>query len=144
MKHKKTYIRLIALFLCMVVDLTMTSCQTVRACEIEEAGNEIDWTGQGFVKMKTTAYICGHHTAMGVPVHNGICAVSPDHLGDVAIIYTTDGGFLGYYYCCDTGGTDAIRNGYVIDVYRSNLTQATNYMRITHGAIYVKFVSGKG
>ena len=144
MKHKKTYIRLVTLLLCMTVDLTMTSCPKVRACEIEETDNEIDWNGQGFVRMKTTAYCMGHHTAMGVPVHNGICAVSEDHLGDVAIIYTTTGNFLGYYYCCDTGGTDDIRNGYVIDVYRSNLTQCKNYMRITGGSVYVKYISGKG
>ena len=115
-------------------------------CNLKAAAltSDIDWDAQGFTKMKTTAYCMGHHTAMGVPVHNGICAVSNEHLGDVAIIYTTDGNFLGYYYCCDTGGTDAIRNGYVIDVYRSNYTQAKNYMRITRGAVYVKFVSGKG
>lgn len=144
MKHKKTYIRLIALFLCMVVDLTMTSCQTVRACEIEEAGNEIDWTEQGFVKMKTTAYICGHHTAMGVPVHNGICAVSPDHLGDLAVLYSVDGLYIGTYEVCDTGGTEGLMAGQVIDVWWPDYETCKAWMAMTKGRCYVQWISGVG
>lgn len=105
---------------------------------------DIDWEAQGFTRMKTTAYCMGHHTAMGIPVHEGIAAASADHLRDVAIVYTTGGNFLGYYYCCDTGGTEGIQNGYVIDIYRRNLTQATSYMKITRGEVYVKWIKGEG
>lgn len=106
--------------------------------------NSIDWEANGFIKMKTTAYVMGHHTANGSAVHNGGCAASAEHMGDVAILYTLDGTYLGMYECNDTGGTKGIQNGYVIDIYRQNMTQAENYMRITGGKVYVKWVKGAG
>lgn len=105
---------------------------------------DIDWEAQGFTKMKTTAYVMGHHTANGSAVHNGGCAASAEHMGDVAILYTLDGTYLGMYECNDTGGTEGIQNGYVIDIYRQNMTQAENYMRITGGKVYVKWIKGAG
>ena len=105
---------------------------------------EIDFKAQGFEVMYTTAYHMGHHTANGSKVHHGGCACNKEHLGDVAIIYTLDGDFLGYYECNDTGGTEGLNKGVVIDVYRCNLTQCQSYMKITGGKVYVKWISGKG
>lgn len=105
----------------------------------------IDWEGQGFTIMSTTAYCVGHHTANGSAVHHDGCACSIDHIGDVAIIYTLDGNFLGYYECNDTGAEGGgVRAGRVVDVYRCNLTMCESYMKITGGKIYVKWIKGVG
>lgn len=104
----------------------------------------VDWEGNGFRTIRVTAYCVGHHTSMGVPVQTGIIATSPEHHGQVAELWTLSGNFLGYYYCCDSGGTDAIRQGYVVDVYRSNLTQCKNFMRITGGKVKIRFIDGCG
>ena len=65
-------------------------------------------------------------------------------MGDVAILYTLDNEFLGYFIVNDAGGTDAIRNGYVIDVYRSDYDRCVEWMKLTGGKVKVKWVKGKG
>ena len=109
----------------------------------EPHNEEIDWRAQGFQKMSATAYYKGHHTANGSPVHTGGCACNP-HMGDVAIVYTLDGQFLGYYECNDKGGTEGLKAGRVIDIYRNNLTQCQMFMKITGGKVYVKWIEGDG
>ena len=105
----------------------------------------IDWEGQGFQKLKTTAYCMGHHTANGSAVHEGGCAFSPDHIGDVAIVYTIDGEYLGIFEVNDTAGEDsAVTAGYVLDIYRTDLERCQEWMDNTGGFIFVKFVKGKG
>ena len=116
---------------------------SIGAVRNEPHQEEIDFAGQGFQKMATTAYCMGHHTANGSAVHTGGCACNP-HLGEVAIIYTLEGQFLGYYECNDTGSSNGLVNGTVVDVYRNNLTQCEMYMRITEGHVWVKWVKGKG
>lgn len=107
----------------------------------------IDFEEQGFTKMYATAYFMGHHTANGSAVHEGGCACSPEHLGDVAIVYTLDGNFLGYYECNDTGGTEGLKAGTVIDIFRCNYTRSKSLMRIVGrngGKVWVKWIKGKG
>lgn len=96
--------------------------------------------------MHTTAYILQGTTANGGTTHSGICASSIDHIGDIAIVYTMDGQFLGLYECTDTGAEGGgVRAGVTLDVWRKNMTQATNYMRITGGYVYVKWIeNGEG
>jgi len=98
----------------------------------------------GFIQMKTTAYCYGEITYNGSKVHYGGCASSLDHLGDMAIIYTTDGKYIGTFECNDLGGTDAIRNGYVIDVYFPTYEECEQYMILTQGGCFVKYVKGVG
>ena len=127
---------LIAIMMCLV------SCGAERREPHQESMN---WSEQGFVEMSTTAYCVGHHTANGSPVHHGGCACSIDHIGDVAIVYTLDGNFLGYYECNDTGKEGGgVRNGTVLDIYRCNLTMCESYMKVTGGRVYVKWIKGEG
>lgn len=94
--------------------------------------------------MKITCYCpesCpGEITASGASVRVGIAASSRDHLGDCALIWTEEGQFLGYYECLDVGGTDAIKNGYVIDIWEPNMAAAKRIMAITRGRVKVQFV----
>lgn len=93
--------------------------------------------------MSTTAYCCGTHTANGSKVHIGGCACNP-HFGDVAIVYSTSGRYLGMYECNDKGGTDGLRAGTVIDIYRPTYTMCESWMKLTGGKVYVLWVEGKG
>ena len=103
-------------------------------------GKEID----GLTTIKCTAYCCGDITADGSKVFEGGIAASKEHMGDIAILYTLDNEFLGYFIVNDAGGTDAIRNGYVIDVYRSDYDRCVEWMKLTGGKVRVKWVKGKG
>lgn len=98
----------------------------------------------GFSKIKCTAYCCGEITANGSKVHEGGLAASKEHMGDVAELYTLEGEFLGYFECNDAGGTDAIRNGYVIDIYRKNYERCVEWMIKTQGKVLVRWIKGKG
>lgn len=106
---------------------------------------QIDFETAGFQKMHTTAYILQGTTANGGTTRPGICASSLDHIGDIAVVYTLDGDFLGYYECTDTGAEGGgVRAGRVLDVWRKNMTQATSYMKLTGGQVWVKWIEGDG
>lgn len=105
----------------------------------------INFEAQGFTKMNTTAYDVGHHTANGSAVHEGGCACSIDHIGDVAIIYTLEGEFLGYFECNDTGAEGGgVRNGTVVDIYRTDYDRCVDWMELTQGKCWVKWIEGEG
>lgn len=123
-----------------LVLLLTTSLTTLKA-----DANEIDFEANGFQLMNVTAYCVGEVTADGSPVHEGGCACSLDHIGDVAVIYTTNGNFLGFYECNDTGAAGgAVRKGTVVDVYRCNYTRCSMFMKVTEGKAYIRWISGKG
>ena len=104
----------------------------------------MDFEAAGFQKIKVTAYCCGEVTATGVPVHYGCMAVSKEHLGDCAFLYTIDGQYIDLFEGNDQGGTDAIRNGYVVDVYFPTYEECKEFMALTGGVAYIKYVPGKG
>ena len=76
-------------------------------------------------KVTVTWYINpnGNHTASGGNTFKGSCASSRDHIGDVAALYSKEGYFIGYFDCNDTGGTEAIKTGKVIDIYADSIEE---------------------
>ena len=104
----------------------------------------MDFEAAGFQRIKVTAYCCGTHTATGVPVHYGCMAVSREHLGDCAYLYTVDGEYIDLFEGNDQGGTDAIRQGYVVDIYFPTYEECKAFMARTGGVAYIKYVEGEG
>lgn len=103
----------------------------------------LDLKDAGYEHMYATAYILKGTTATGGTTRPGICACNP-HVGEIAIVYTMDGDYLGMYECTDTGGTDGLKNGTVIDIWKANYTQAESFMKLTGGEVYVKWIDGDG
>ena len=135
---RKVILLIFAVIVCVV---------SVGAERREPHHESIDWEAQGFQKMKTTAYCMGHHTANGSAVHEGGCACSPDHIGDVAIVYTLEGEFIGYLECNDTAGPDsAVTAGKVIDVYKPTLDMCQEYMEKVgkSQSVGVLWIDGEG
>ena len=93
--------------------------------------------------MYTTAYILRGTTATGGETRPGIAACNT-HLGDIALIYKLDGTYLGMYEVTDTGATEGLKNGTVIDVWKANKTHAKGWMKVTKGRVYVKWIKGEG
>ncbi|MBR4406026.1 MAG: hypothetical protein IKT30_06600 [Bacteroidaceae bacterium] len=136
--HKRIILAIFAIIVCIV---------SVGAVKKNPINSKIDFEGQGFEKMKTTAYCMGHHTANGSAVHEGGCACSPDHIGDVAIVYTLGGEFIGYLECNDTAGPDsAVTAGKVLDVYKPTLDMCQDYMEMVgeSQSVWVMWVKGDG
>lgn len=97
----------------------------------------------GMQLMHTTAYcLCGT-TATGGTTRRGIAACNT-HVGDIAVIYSTDGKYLGTYEITDTGGTEGLQRGTVIDVWKCNYTQCESWMKLTNGKVYVQWIEGNG
>lgn len=132
---------LIILF-CIIVCIV-----SVGAERINPINSQIDFEGQGFTQMSSTAYCVGHHTADGSAVFEGGCACSLDHIGDVAIVYTLGGEFIGYLICNDTGKEGGgVRAGNVLDVYKPDIESCKAYMsRIGKSQrVWVRWIDGKG
>lgn len=130
--------------LILIIFLAIVCITSIGAERNEPRQETIDFEQAGFQKIYVTAYCCGTHTATGVPVHYGCMAVSKEHLGDVAILYTTDNEYIGIFERNDQGGTDAIREGRVVDIYFPSYEQCREFMARTGGVAYIQFVPGKG
>lgn len=127
----KAKLMIIAILMCLV------SCGASR----REPVNSVD-TSQ-MQKMYTTAYCLHGITANGGTTRKGICACNT-HLGDMAIIYSVNGDFLGMYEVTDTGSTDGLTQGRVIDVWFDTYEECEEWMRTTEGRCYVLWVKGVG
>lgn len=132
---RKTLIILLAIMICIV---------SVGAERNEPRQETIDFEANGFQKIYVTAYCCGTHTATGTPVHYGCMAVSKEHLGDAVLLYTVDGEYIDLFLGNDQGGTDAIRESRVVDVYFPTLEECKAFMARTGGVAYIKYISGEG
>lgn len=129
----------------LIVILVLIWALSIGAERGEPHRESLDFEAVGFTKMHTTAYILQGTTADGGHTRPYICASSIDHIGDVAIVYTLDGEYLGMYECTDTGKEGGgVRAGRTLDVWRKNMTQATSYMKLTNGEVYVKWIKGEG
>lgn len=119
----------------------------LTAMEVNAKGNTID----GAEKIKVTAYTGGTVTASGTKPRYGICAGADWMLYDqddggtwVAMVWTVEGEFLGYFELLDRGGTEAIRNGYVIDIYEETYEDCVDVMESTHGECLIKYIKAYG
>lgn len=115
------------------------------ACPFEpsELAFDIGWEEQGFSQIDTTGYIITGTTSSGVHTHYGVAACNP-HLGEVAILYTVDGHYLGTFIVADTGSNSKLVNGTSIDVWMPSYDVAKAWMTVTQGRVMCKFVQGVG
>lgn len=104
---------------------------------------DIAWEEQGFETLYTTGYLITGTTATGGTTRVGIGA-NNHHVGELAICYTLDGEYLFTLEITDTGGSEGMKSGKVLDVWFPSSEQAEEYMRITNGKIRVLWVQGNG
>ena len=139
------YMKKIALILLLLVLIT-----PARAAElhVEEIGQEY----YAPVLMYTTAYVCGTHTADGTPVREGLCAMNRGWIGKTAIVYSAIqtetgeymiGAPLGIFEIKDPG-KGAVGAGKCIDIYRSDMERAREWMMMTSGKCYVQVIDSVG
>lgn len=129
MRHK-------AKLMFMVILMCLISCGATN-----EQTNKVDTSDMQL--MYTTAYCLHGITASGGTTHQGIAACNP-HMGEIALIYSTDGEYLGMYEITDTGSTEGLQKGTVIDVWKATYTQCESWMKLTNGRVYVQWVKGVG
>lgn len=99
--------------------------------------------GDDLQKVRCTCYLpTGNRTADGTVPYEGICASNKDHLGDVAMLYSTEGEFIGFFECRDVGGHRKLRNGTAIDIYRDSMDRAWEWIGEWGDYVYVYWIEG--
>lgn len=113
---------------------------------------------KGLTKIRCTCYIDTGITAGGVYTHDGVIAGKREWLGSVAALYRYNadgsvGEFIGNYEFLDTGAGmdtdgdgvgDSIRRGKSVDVYKSTLTEAYDWVAEYGDYVYIKIIPALG
>jgi 3D (Asp-Asp-Asp) domain-containing protein len=60
------------------------------------------------------------------------------------MIYSINGDFLYIAEITDTGSTEGLQSGRVIDVWFDTYEECEEWMKLTDGKCYVQWISGKG
>lgn len=121
----------------------------VSNAQASEEANEM-----GLIAGHATAYCLTGTTASGTYTRDGVCASCSSRLGKTIILYQRlpDGSVgkqIGIYECEDTGGTEGLHNGTVIDVWRSDKEQAHEFMELLYedgckGKVYIQVLDAEG
>ena len=124
-----------------LIVLFAIACLISCGAERGERVNTVDTSGM--VTMYTTAYNLHGITANGGTTRPHIAACNT-RLGQIAIIYSMDGEYLYTAEITDTGSTDGLIAGTVIDVWFDTYEEAVEWMAKTGGKCKVLFVKGQG
>lgn len=99
--------------------------------------------GEELQKVRCTCYLpTGNKTVDGTVPYEGICASNRDHLGDIAVLYSVDGEFIGFFECRDVGGHRKLRNGTAIDIFRDDMDAAWEWVGTWGDYVYIYWIEG--
>lgn len=106
------------------------------------------------MKAHATAYCQSGTTASGTQTRKGICAAKKEWIGKTIVIYQRlpgdkIGNMIGIYECLDTGGTEGIKTGKVIDIWEPDLEGCQEFMNKVYengckGKVYIQIVDAVG
>lgn len=96
-----------------------------------------------FETLHTTGYLITGTTATGGTTRPGIGA-NNKHVGELAVVYTLEGEYLTTIEITDTGGSEGMKSGKVLDVWFGSKEEAKEWMRRTGGKIKVRWIQGEG
>lgn len=110
------------------------------------------------VKIRCTCYIITGITASGQETRDGIIAGRKSDIGKVAALYRCNddnsiGEFIGYFEFLDTGAGidtdgdgkgDSIKKGLSVDVWRSSIIEANNWIAEYGDYVYIKIIDAEG
>lgn len=101
-----------------------------------------------------TAYCVSGTTYSGQETREGICAGKKEWIGKTIIVYQKlpggeIGDLIGYYECLDTGKTNGLKTGKVIDIWCPDLEACQKLMDRVYengckGKIYIQVLEADG
>lgn len=96
-------------------------------------------------QVRCTCYLpTGNRTADGTIPYEGICASNREHLGDIALIWSMEGEWIGYFECRDIGGNFKLQNGTAIDIYRDNMSEAKEWIATYGDYVQIVWITAEG
>lgn len=106
------------------------------------------------IEAHATAYKQTGTMRWGQYTRLGACAGAEAYKNCVIMVYQRNpddslGDFIGIYECLDTGGTDGLKNGTVVDIWRPDLESCQDFMDLVYtngcqGNVYIQVIEGKG
>ena len=119
-----------------------------------EASNDACYDESAMIKCRATAYYLDGIAASGQEVREGICAGKEEWFGKTIIVYQRlpgdkVGELIGIYESLDKGGTEAIKNGWVIDIWQPDLEACQELMDRVYedgceGKIFIQVLDAVG
>lgn len=114
----------------------------ISACYLRADAKSIP---EGCELLRCTCYTpTGSKTATGIWPYEGVCASNREHLGMVAVVWTQDGTFLGFFECKDTGGHPGLKNGTRIDIFRNDMNGVREWQNTVGDWVIVQWIKGEG
>ena len=132
--------------LAILIALALTFIQPAEEEFVPTVEEYVSPHGYLWEPIHVTWYVNPSHnkTANGGNTFIGSCAASPDHIGDVAALYSIEGYFIGYLDCNDTGGAKGIKNGTVLDVYADSEEEIHRAASEWGTEFYVVWIKAQG
>ena len=106
------------------------------------------------IKGYATAYCQSGTMASGQETRAGVCAGAAEYDEMMVILYQrlpdgSVGDYIGMYECLDTGGTEGLNKGIVIDVWQPDMDEVQSFMDEVYkneckGKVYIQLVEAKG
>lgn len=130
-------------FLLMMLLTLCLSCSPMCSMEVH-AARSMDYysTPQ---KVRATCYVQTGITKSGQPTRKGVVAGREEWLGKFALLYRvnedgTPGRLIGVYEFLDTGGTDGLKNGTVIDIWADGMDGLDKWISMYGDYVYLQIV----
>lgn len=125
-----------------IINVILLVCFAFLALSIPSHASSVP---EGCELIRCTCYLpTGNKTASGVYPYEGICASNREHLGDVAVLYTQNMEFIGYFEVKDTGGHPGLKNGSRVDIYRDTKEGVNDWVNQYGDYVIIQWVKGEG
>lgn len=96
-------------------------------------------------KIRCTCYLpTGNRTYDGTVPYEGIVASNKEHLGDMALLWTMDGEWIGIFECRDIGGGRMLKNGTAIDIFRNDMDSAKEWIGTYGDYVQIIWIPAEG
>lgn len=96
---------------------------------------------EGLVRVRLSCYLpTGNKTADGTEPYEGIISCNVEHLGQDCIMYNEDFLPVARFQCRDIGGNRLLKKGEAIDVFRTDMSRAKEFIKEYGPYVYVKWI----
>jgi len=96
-------------------------------------------------KIRCTCYLpTGNRTYDGTEPYEGIVAANKEHLGDMALLWTIEGEWIGLFECRDIGGGKMLKNGMAIDIFRDDMDSVKEWIQMYGDYVQIIWIPAEG